>query len=143
MRFWDTSALVPLLCEEPISPASRRLLRADPSVVVWTLTRTEMVSAVRRQQREGRLETSAVAVAMRRIEAMARRWSEVEAVAATRDRAERLLAMHPLTAADALQLGAALVLVEDRPKRQVFVTADDNLARIAHAEGFVTLVPRG
>jgi predicted nucleic acid-binding protein len=142
MRFWDTSALVPLLCEEPISAASRRLLRADPSVVVWTLTRTEMVSAVRRQQRDGRLEPSAVAVAMRRIEAMARRWSEVEAVAATRDRAERLLATHPLTAADALQLGAALVLVEDRPKRQVFVTADDNLARIADAEGFVTLVPR-
>jgi uncharacterized protein len=142
MRFWDTSALVPLLCEEPISAASRRLLRADPSVVVWTLTRTEMVSAVRRQQRQGRLDAADVAVAMRRIEVLARRWSEIEDVGATRDRAERLLAVHPLTAADALQLGAALLLVADRPKHQAFVTADDSLARIAEAEGFVTLVPR-
>jgi predicted nucleic acid-binding protein len=52
-----------------------------------------------------------------------------------------LLAVHPLTAADALQLGAALILVRDRPKGRAFVTADDRLAAAAEAEGFEVILP--
>jgi hypothetical protein len=65
----------------------------------------------------------------------------VDALDATRERAERALGVHALTAADALQLGAALLAVRDRPKRRQFVTADDGLERAASAEGFDVIIP--
>jgi hypothetical protein len=34
MRFWESSALVPLVVEEPASLACRRVLRADSAIVV-------------------------------------------------------------------------------------------------------------
>lgn len=110
-------------------------------MIVWALTRTEIVSAVRRLGREAKLEASDVAIVLRRLEALARSWTEIDAVSLVRERAERLLAVHPLAAADALQLAAALILVRDRPKRRAFVTADDRLAVAAEAEGFEVIVP--
>jgi hypothetical protein len=40
------------------------------------------------------------------------RWSEVTAVDLVRRRAERIVETHPLRAADALQIGAAVVAAE-------------------------------
>jgi hypothetical protein len=142
MRFWDSSALVPLVVEERLSPACRRVLRADRGIVVWALTRTEMVSAVRRKQRADELTLEEAAAAIRLIERLARRWDEVDALDPVRDRAERLLAVHAVRAADALQLAAALVLYDDRPRRRPFVTLDTTLATVAESEGFASLVPR-
>jgi len=51
VRFWDSSALVALVVEEAQSERARELLRVDPTVAVWVLTRTEIVSALRRKQR--------------------------------------------------------------------------------------------
>jgi hypothetical protein len=65
----------------------------------------------------------------------------VEAIEPTRERAERALALHVLSAADALQLGAALLAVGDRPKNRVFITADDRLGDAAAAEGFDVIIP--
>jgi hypothetical protein len=78
---------------------------------------------------------------LRRLERLSLSWVEVDAVEPTRDRAERALAVHTLTAADALQLGAALVAVRDRPKHRGFVTADDRLSEAASAEGFDVMMP--
>jgi len=44
MRFWDSSALVPLIVEEERSSRCRVLRRADRTMVVWALSRTELVS---------------------------------------------------------------------------------------------------
>ena len=57
-----------------------------------------------------------------------------------RRRAARLLAVHPLRAADALQLAAALVWVEEQPHGERFVSLDGRLRDAAAREGF-TLVP--
>jgi predicted nucleic acid-binding protein len=141
MKFWDSSAVVPLIVEEERSKACRALRRADRSMVVWTLSRTEVVSALHRLAREGRLEKKEVPAALRRLERLARAWTEVEAVEPTRDRAERALAVHVLAPADALQLGAALVAARDRPKNRTFVTADNRLGEAASAEGFDVVVP--
>jgi predicted nucleic acid-binding protein len=141
VRFWDTSAAVPLLVEEPASGACRRELRADPALAVWALTRTEIVSAVRRLERTGDLDAAATATALRRCDARAARWTEVDALDEVRRRAERLLAVHALRAADALQLGAALALFEDRPRGRVFLTRDVGLANAADREGFNVVVP--
>ena len=51
MRYWDASALVPLVIAERDSSRVERWLRADPDVVVWTLTRVELLSALARRRR--------------------------------------------------------------------------------------------
>jgi predicted nucleic acid-binding protein len=66
--------------------------------------------------------------------------TDVEVV---RDRAERLLAVHAIRAADALQLAAALVLVREQSRGRDFVVADGVLAAAAEAEGFNVIVPSG
>jgi predicted nucleic acid-binding protein len=141
VRFWDSSAVVPLVVEEERSAACRSLRRADRSMVVWALSRTEVTSAVHRLRREGRLDKAAVPMALGRLERLARGWAEVDAWDHARERAERLLAVHALTAADAMQLGAALISVRDLPKRRIFVTADARLADAAATEGFSVLAP--
>jgi hypothetical protein len=51
-------------------------------------------------------------------------------------RARRLLAVHPLRAADALHLAAALIACDERSDVLPFVTLDDRLAEAARREGF-------
>ncbi|MEE8409226.1 MAG: type II toxin-antitoxin system VapC family toxin [Myxococcota bacterium] len=142
MRFWDSSALVPVLIEEPASAWCRTHLEADAMVGVWVLTRTEMISALRRKEREGELARDAVRIALRRLAKLERSWTEVDALLLVRPRAERLMGAHPLRAADALQIAAALVLVNEQPAGFQMVTADGRLADAAEAEGFEVLVPR-
>ncbi len=143
VRFWDTSALVPLVVEEAASKACRKLLRDKATVAVWALTRTEMTSAVWRRARSGDLELAAMPRVLARIAALASQWSEVVDLELVRDRADRLLGQHALRAADALQLAAALVLTRERPRNQELVTGDGDLANASIMEGFrVLTVPR-
>jgi predicted nucleic acid-binding protein len=141
VRFWDTSAIVPLILEEPASAACRRELRADSAMGVWILTRTELVSAIRRREREGDLNASEVIIALRRLEGRAARWTEIADVEHVRERAERLVAVHPLRAADALQLSAALALCGDRARGRALLTRDGHLAAAAGREGFTAIIP--
>ena len=112
-------------------------------MIVWVLSRTEIVSALHRLAREGHLDKKEVSAASRRLDRLSRTWAEVEAVDPVRDRAERALGVHALPAADALQLGEALVAARDHPKRRPFVTADARLGDAAAAEGFDVLAPSG
>ena len=136
MKFWDSSALVPLIIEEARSVACRALYRASPAVVVWTFTRTEILSALHRKERAHELATKDLKVACRRLDLLTKKWREVDASMLVRDRAERLLALHPLHAADSLQLAAALITTDDRPRGHAFVTCDATLATAAAREGF-------
>ena len=53
-----------------------------------------------------------------------------------RETATRFLRVHPLRAADALQLAAAFAAAERRPASLEIVTLDDRLADVAGKEGF-------
>ena len=142
MRFWDTSALLPLFVAEPTSGMVRRWLAEDPVVVVWTLTRVELLSAFARRRRE-RPEAHAVLSTARRNALTAwERWTEITAVETVRGHAERLAEVHPLRAADALQVGAAVVAGGGRPGDLAFVTLDDRQAEAALREGFRVFGPR-
>lgn len=141
MTFWDSSALLPLIVEERASKACRALRRSHPLVAVWALTRVELTSGIHRLGREALLSKEDIETALGRLEKLALRWTEIEALGAVRERAERALGAHPLRAADALQLGAALTLVGERPRGRYFVTCDDRLAAAAEAEGFRVIVP--
>jgi hypothetical protein len=50
--------------------------------------------------------------------------------------ADRLCRTHPLRAADALQLAAAIVMADGEPGALSFVTLDDRLGVAATREGF-------
>ncbi|MGH7806209.1 MAG: type II toxin-antitoxin system VapC family toxin [Candidatus Binatia bacterium] len=139
MRFWDSSAIVPLVCREVASGRCRGWLRADPVVVVWALAATEVVSALARKRREGALPAGAFREAKRRLGNLETAWHEVAQVEAVRARARRLLESHPLRAADTLHLAAALVAFEEQTSGVEFVTFDERLAAAARKEGFEVL----
>lgn len=136
MRFWDTSALIPLVVAERGTALAERLLRDDPAVVVWTLTRVELLSALARRRREEPAAARRLLAAKREILAAWPRWSEVTAVEVVRRHAERVVDTHVIRAADALQIGAALVAAGDDPAELEFVTFDRPQAAAAEREGF-------
>ena len=74
-----------------------------------------------------------------RLNAAAAGWMEVPATAPVREQAMRLLRVHPLRAADALQLAAALVAAGFQPDGLPFVTLDSRQADAAEREGFTVL----
>lgn len=142
MRFWDSSALVPLLVGEATSAAVTNELERDPEPVVWWAAGVECVSALARLERDGALSAAEMVEAMMRLSALEGTWREVQPIERVRRVAARLLRVHPLRAADALQLAAAFVAAEEQPASLCVVTLDDRLARAAEREGFVVIEPR-
>lgn len=136
MRFWDASAVVPLCLREPASARLRRLAREDPAMLVWWGTPVECWSAFARLRRDGVLSAAGEAQARRLLAELAVAWSEVEASQEVREAAGRALLLHPLRAADALQLGAALLWAAGRPSGHAFVCLDERLREAAAREGF-------
>ena len=90
----------------------------------------------RRLERDGAIDDPTATQAFARLKAFAAGWHEVEASDAVREAAVRFLRVHPLRAADALQLAAAFVAAERRPSSLEVVTLDDRLAVAARKEGF-------
>lgn len=141
MNFWDSSAIVPLLLGERMTPIVRTILAGDRQVHVWWGTEIECVSTIARLEREG-VDPAIIASSFARLSAMREDWSEVTPGSLVRDTARRLLRVHPLRAADALQLAAALVLADQDPSSVSVVSLDDRLRDSARREGFL-LVPEG
>jgi len=141
MRFWDSSAVVPLLVDEGSSATVLREYELDPEVVAWWATEVECVSALARLEREGSLTAPSMGQGLRRLDGLARSWREVQPVTAVRTTAIRLLRVHPLRTADALQLAAAIVAAEDHPATLPLVTLDDRLSQAAEREGFAVVRP--
>ena len=139
MRFWDSSALVALLVEESFSQRALTLAHNDPEILVWALTEVEVVSALWRRRRAGDLDERSRVAAQRSLDDMVASCTVVSDVDLVAQRARRVLALHPLRAADALQLAAALIGCDDRPDLLPFVTVDDRLGEAAAREGFAVI----
>lgn len=136
MRFWDTSALVPLLVEEAATAHAEAVHADDPDLIVWWATGVECTSALARLERDGALARAEVSQARRRLDALAAGWHEVQPIETVRRTALRLLQVHPLRAADALQLAAAWAACEGRPDTLDVVAFDARLRDAADREGF-------
>ncbi len=134
MRYWDASALVPLVVAEPRSPLARAWLSDDDHIVTWAWTQTEITSAIERRTRDGTLSREQRRETLRRFDALAESWDEITDVLPVRARANALLARHPLRAADAGQLGAALLIQEQMAGVLTFVCLDSSLAWAAERE---------
>ena len=141
MRFWDSSAIVPLMIVEPGSARVRNWFDSDSEIIVWTLTRLELLSAIARLRREDFRSATILTVARRNIMRAWDGWSEITNVELVRRHGERLVESYPLDVADALQLGAALIAAERDPANLDLVTLDRNLADAAEREGFAVFGP--
>jgi uncharacterized protein len=139
VRFWDASAIVPLLVTETTTRVMQTLAAKDAGMLVWWATEVECASAIARLEREAALDEAAVREAFQRLTQLATGWHEVDPSDSIRETAVRFLRVHPLRAPDALQLAAALLAAERRPSSLEVVTLDDRLATAARKEGFVVI----
>lgn len=136
MRFWDSSAIVPLLVDEAASERVRRLYASDPEMVVWWSTEVECASAMARRAREqGAAIGEALEPAHAQLDLFTQRWHEVAPAQGLRRIARRILKTHGLRAADALQLAAALAARGGQASALEFVCEDVRLAAAARLEG--------
>lgn len=138
MRFWDSSAIVTLLVDEPQSADTRTLLDADDVISVWWAADVECVSALARLERAG-APAAAIAESLGRLKGFADAWIVVLPSEEIRESAKRLLRVHPLRAADALQLAAAIGALRGTASHGDFVCLDERLCAAARREGLNVL----
>jgi uncharacterized protein with PIN domain len=141
LKFWDSSAIVPLLVSEPSTPLVQQLFAADPALNVWWATETECVCAVSRLERSGDPSNRTATQAITRFDAPRAAWIEIQAVEGVRRTARRLLRVHDLRAGVALQVAAALIASEDHPESLEVVALDARLVVAAEREGLTIIEP--
>ena len=139
MKFWDASAIVPLLIAEASTRRLQALAAGDPDLLVWWGSPVECVSALARLEHDGALDPQAAVLAFDRLKQLAAGWHEVDPSDIVREVAARFLRVHPLRAADALQLAAAFIAAEQRPASLEMITLDERLASAAQKEGFTVI----
>jgi len=139
VKFWDASAVVPLLIAEESSRRLQALAAKDSAMLVWWASAVECISALARLERDGALNPAAMTLALQRLHKLSAGWHEVDPSDEIRETAARFLRVHALRAADALQLAAAFAAAERRPASLEIVTLDERLANAARKEGFVVL----
>ena len=89
MKFWDASAIVPLLVAEPTTRPLQALAGHDPDMLVWWGSEVECVSALARLGRAAELDAKAVSIASERLKQLANGWHEVEPSEVLRESAVR------------------------------------------------------
>jgi len=136
VKYWDASGIVPLLVKEASTADRQRILDTDSLIITWWASRVECASALGRLRREGSLDEAGFRAALHRLAIYASSWAEVEPSAAVRRTALRLLRVHPIRAADALQLAAALAAAHGDPSMLTFISGDARLSAAADIEGF-------
>jgi predicted nucleic acid-binding protein len=139
VKFWDASAIVPLLVTEESTRRLQAIAANDSAMLVWWGSPVECISALVRLERDGGLNSPAVTLALQRLQQLSAGWHEIDPSDEIRETAARFLRVHPLRAADALQLAAAFAAAERRPASLEIVTLDDRLANAARKEGFALL----
>ena len=139
MKVWDSSALLPLFSEEESSGVAGELLRSDDEIVVWWGTWIECPVAISRLRRENILYESGEEEARAALNRLENSWIERRPTDDTRLLAMLISKYHPLKAADALQVAAALRWCEGDTSGVSFVCLDAQLRRAARDEGFDVL----
>ena len=138
--FWDTSAIVPLCCQQNLSQIMRKRWRETSRVVVWWGTSVEARSAIGRLHSEGFITVKGRQQALARLGVLRQGWREMMPSDKVRSLAEGLPDAYGLRALDSFQLAAALVWCNEKPKNRVFVCDDSKLSVAAQTVGF-TVVP--
>jgi predicted nucleic acid-binding protein len=139
MKFWDASALISLCLHEPETAMLKKIAQADEAIVAWWASPIECLSALARLRREGSLTIHEEGQAHAILRSLMSGWTEIEPTEAVREQAARVLRLHPLRAADSLQLASALVWSQGASIDHSFVCLDKRLRDAARREGFHVL----
>jgi len=139
MKFWDASALVPLLAVQGATKLAESIFSSDSFMSVWWGTPIECASALNRLEREGKIDSKGMVPAKARLSGLAAIWNEIQASEALRESAERIVYAYNLRAGDALQLAAAVAASGDRPAALEMVCFDHRLVAAAQKLGFRVL----
>lgn len=133
MKFWDTSAIIPLLVNEQYSDIVDPIFTKDSSMIVWWGTSIECISAISRLDRENKITPEEQAQIIARLNELRDSWREIQATPLIKQYAERILQVHPLRAQDAQQLAACLIANQDMVIE--FLTFDKRLEIAGRKEG--------
>ncbi len=139
MRFWDTSAIIPLCIEEQETRSIQDIAKKDEMIVVWWGSIVECYSAFGRLRRDGILKPKEEIQVLAVLSQLKGVWTEIEPSDIIRDITRRLFQNYPLRATDSLQLAAAIVWAEKTPRGHEFVCLDSRLRDAAQKEGFTVL----
>lgn len=137
--FWDTSAIVPLCCQQDASQEMRRIARRIKRVAAWWGTTVEARSAFSRLVRDGQMMAKGLQQAVARLDVHRASWVEVLAGDRVREIAEGWPEQYGLRALDSFQLAAALAWCKEQPRGRLFVCCDTRLAEAATKAGFDVL----
>ena len=138
MRYWDSSALVPLVVEEPGSAAVVATLDEDPFVLTSTYATIEIASALWRRRHNGEMTFEEHLTADRILADLSQTWIELPVSHQVIRGSVEVLSRHRLRSGDALQLATAIESARSH-EDITFVTLDEDLASAAQSEGFPTL----
>ena len=139
MRYWDSSALVPLIVEQDASATVASLIISDAGIATWWGSVAECTSAISRLERIGELDTDGAELSLRKLEFLRRQWHEIEPSEPVRKAALRALRLHPLAAADAFQAGAVTVFAGGESSETEVICLDSRLGDSLRREGFTVL----
>ena len=139
MKFWDTSAIIPIIIEQSYSAEIKQILKTDPHMIVFWGTIVESLSALSRLQREHFLDDTSFKHASGLLETLIRNWTEILPGNDLREQAIRIVSVHGLKTLDSLQLSAALIWTNKRPVNNSIVSLDKQLRTAAGKEGFIVL----
>ena len=133
LRSADTSAIIPIYCNQVASPESRRLRRQFSQAAVWWGTHVEVHSGMYRLFRDGLLSDLQLMKALEKWKRFYSRARHVKPDEMVLSIATVLPSRFNIRAMDAFQLAAALVWCNERPRGRPFVCADQRLGQAASA----------
>jgi predicted nucleic acid-binding protein len=136
VKYWDASAILPLLVQEQGSDAALRIFSEDARMTVWWGTKLECASALARIERSISRPPTIVGEAFAKLEKLTKSWVVIQPGERLLGTALRLIRVHPLRAADTLRLAAAVAACDFRTPDITFVCFDKRLAAAAEREGF-------
>jgi uncharacterized protein len=139
MSFWDSSAIVSAVANQPSGSDMEQLLVDDPDLVVWWGTAVELASAATKLRRQHLTDEAGFLKLLEKSEKISDEADQIEPTEQVRRTALRILRVHDLSAADALQLAAALVWTNHETTGAGFVCLDKRLREAAEREGFTVL----
>ncbi len=77
MKFWDASAIVPLLVAEESTRPLQALAAKDSAMLVWWGSVVECISTLARLERDGALSSPAMPLALQRLQQLSAGWHEI------------------------------------------------------------------
>lgn len=140
IAYFDTSAVVPLLVQEPTTGQCSRLWDEATRVLTVRLSYPEARAALASAQRSDRLTRSQLTAAVAELENLLEQVDIIEVGDDLARTAGDLAQRHGLRGYDAVHLAAALVAADDD---LVLVTGDADLAPAAADAGLAVARPTG